>query len=448
MISSSKQSHVATLLSLLSLGKFSVSLRIWAAVGAYGKPSLSAWPSPVVPLGQTVTFRCHSNSPLKRFRLFKRGGTSLPELQGHHVNTCTLGPVTREHAGSYTCFGGYHYPQSDPLQMVVTGVFIEPSISAHPGHLVQEGRNLTLHCQSQVLFDKFILHQKNSTGHFQTCGETFTGGHASADFSIGPMTLWSAGTYRCYGSLSHYPYVWSAPSDPVDIVLTGLSKKPSLSAQGGPVMKSGKSVTLLCSSKRVFHQFLLLREGKNLGRLPAGGRDPRGALQAAFPLGPGTPAHSGVYRCYGSFNHSPYKWSDSSDPLLLSVTGSNTSTCPSTMDPHTTEEARLPQGHSSQLHLLLRLFLAFIYTSILLAVLLCHWLPNNHSHVAIMEGEPKEDRTVISKDSPAEDVIYAPLDHGTLSERLFTPTPLSPMHLSADPSIYEEFDVNQDHAEP
>ena len=38
-------------------------------------------------------------------------------------------------------------------------------------------------------------------------------------------------------------------------------------------------------------------------------------------------------------------------------------------------EARLLQGHSSQLHLLLRLSVAFIYTSIFLAVLVCHWLP-------------------------------------------------------------------------
>ncbi|XP_065775559.1 putative killer cell immunoglobulin-like receptor like protein KIR3DP1 [Muntiacus reevesi] len=403
-----------TLLSLLSFG-FSVSPRIWAPVGEYEKPSLSAWPSAMVPIGQTVTLRCHSDFPLKRFRLFKRDGTSLPELQGHHINNFTLGPVTREHAGSYTCSGGYWDPHSDPLQIVVTGVFTKPFISAHPGPLVQAGGHVTLRCHSQLLFDKFILHQENSTGLFQRHRETFTGGHAAADFFIGPITSGSAGTYRCYGSLSRSPSEWSAPSDPMDIIITGLFKKPSLSAQGDPVMKSGKSVTLLCSSKRAFHQFHLLREGKNLGRRLAGGRDPRGALEAAFPLGPGTPAHSGVYRCYGSFNHSPYAWSDPSEPLLLSVSGSTTSTCPSTMDPHTTEEARLPQGHSSQLHLLLRLSVAFIYTSILLAVLLCHWLPNNHSHVAIMEGEPKEDRTMKSEDSPAEDVIYTPLDHGTLS---------------------------------
>ncbi|MXQ99015.1 hypothetical protein E5288_WYG021871 [Bos mutus] len=60
-----------------------------------------------------------------------------------------------------------------------------------------------------------------------------------------------------------------------------------------------------------------------------------------------------------------------------------------------------------------------------------------------MEGEPKEDRTVNGEDPSAEGVIFAHLNHRTLSERLLTPTPLSPMHLSAETSIYEEFDVNQ-----
>ncbi|XP_045019506.1 putative killer cell immunoglobulin-like receptor-like protein KIR3DX1 isoform X3 [Bubalus bubalis] len=369
-----------TLLSLLSLG-FCVSLRIWPAVGKYEKLSLSTWPSPVVPLGQTVTLWCHSRSPLKRFTLFKRDGNRhLPEFQGHYFNNVTLVPVTREHTGSNMCSGAYQIASSDPLQIVVTGVFTKPSISAHPGPLMQRGENVTLRCHSPVVFDKFILQQESSTGHFQRRGEMLTGGHATADFVIGPMTLATVGTYRCYGSLSGSPYEWSAPSDPVDVVITGLSKKPSLSAQEGPVVRSGENVTLVCSSESAFDQFHLLRDGENLGCPLAGGRSPHGALQAEFPLGPGTPAHSGVYRCYGSFTRSPYLWSDSSDPLFLSVTGSSTGTCPSTMDPDTTEEARLPQGHSSQLHLLLRLSVAFIYTSIFLAVLVCHWLPIKCCH--------------------------------------------------------------------
>uniref|UniRef100_A0A4W2CLY6 Immunoglobulin domain-containing protein n=1 Tax=Bos indicus x Bos taurus TaxID=30522 RepID=A0A4W2CLY6_BOBOX len=280
-------------------------------LGKYEKLSLS-----------TVTLQCHSHSPLKRFRLFKTDGKRrLSELQGHHFNNFTLGPVTGEHAGSYTCSEAYWSAPSDPLEIVVSGVFQKPSISAHPGPLVQQGQNVTLRCHSLVMFDKFILHHENSTGHFQRRGEMLTGGYAPADFSIGPMTLASAGTYRCYGSLRRSPYEWSAPSDPVDIMITGLSKKPSLSAQRGPMVRSGENVTLVCSSESAFDQFHLLREGVNLGRHLAGGQSPRRALQAEFPLGPGTPAHSGVYRCYGSFTCSPYSWSNSSDPLFLSVTG-------------------------------------------------------------------------------------------------------------------------------
>uniref|UniRef100_A0A8C2RV69 Immunoglobulin-like beta-sandwich domain-containing protein n=1 Tax=Capra hircus TaxID=9925 RepID=A0A8C2RV69_CAPHI len=190
---------------------------------------------------------------------------------------------------------------------LLLGVFTKLSISAHPGPLMRAGENVTLCCHSPLLLDKFILHKTSSTGHFQRRGETLTGGHAPADFVIGPMTLPSAGTYRCYGSLSHSPYEGQHPPT---MVVTGLSRKPSLSARAGPVVRSGENMTLVCSFESTFDQFHLLREGKDLGRLLAGEPGPRGALQA-----------DGVYRCYGSFTRSPYSWSDSSDPLLLSVTG-------------------------------------------------------------------------------------------------------------------------------
>ena len=104
---------------------------------------------------------------------------------------------------------------------LLLGVSTKPTISAHPGPLMQVGQNVTLRCHSLVWFDNFTLHQENSTGLFQRSGQMLTGGYAAADFIIGPMTLASVGTYRCYGSLSHSPYVWSAPSDPVDIIITG-----------------------------------------------------------------------------------------------------------------------------------------------------------------------------------------------------------------------------------
>nr|XP_042088433.1 putative killer cell immunoglobulin-like receptor like protein KIR3DP1 isoform X4 [Ovis aries] len=390
---------------------FCVSLRTWAAVGENDKPSLSAYPSPMVPLGQTVTLQCHFRSPLKRFRFFKTDGATMHELHGNHFNTFTLGPVTREHAESYTCSGFARSITallrcSDPLQIVVTGVFTKPSISAHPSPLMRAGENVTLHCQSLLGFDKFTLHQENSSGNFQRRGETFTGGQAPADFSIGPMTLASAGTYRCYGSFSHSPYVWSAPSDPVDIIISGVFPKPSISAHPGPLVHAGENVTLRCHSSMLLDKFILHKTSstghfQGHGETLTGGDGP-----ADFIIGPMTLASAGTYRCYGSLSRSPSEWSAPSDPVDIIITGSTTSTCPSTTDPHTTEDA------------------------------------------AIMEGEPMEDRTVNGEDSAAEDVVYAHLDLRTLSKSRSTPAPLRPMHLSAEPIIYEEFNIKQHHAEP
>ena len=45
----------------------------------------------------------------------------MPKLQGHYFNNFTLGPVTKEHAGSYMCSVANWSALSDPLQIVVTG---------------------------------------------------------------------------------------------------------------------------------------------------------------------------------------------------------------------------------------------------------------------------------------------------------------------------------------
>uniref|UniRef100_A0A452FPY6 Immunoglobulin domain-containing protein n=1 Tax=Capra hircus TaxID=9925 RepID=A0A452FPY6_CAPHI len=374
-----------TLLSLLSLeGTNSIFLSkpvTPSLLGEYEKPSLSAWPSPMVSLGQIVTLQCHFHSPLKSFRLFKTDGASLPELHGHHFNNFTLGPVTREHAG---CYGSLrHTPYewsspSDPVDIIITGECGQTSAFCSLCHRRSNVQS------SITVTSKFHLFQEN---------HTYQG-----------------------------------------LLLPARFRKPSLSAQGGPVVRSGENVTLVCSSESAFDQFHLLREEEDLGPLLAGGRGPHGALQAEFLLGPGTQAHSRVYRCYGSFTRSPYLWSDSSDPLFLSVTGEEP-----------LPETQLPQEHSSTWYVVLGLSTAFTSTSIFLAALVCHWC-STPNHVAIMEGEPMEDRTVNGE------VIHhshlSPLR--TLQQKTDGPllAPLRPIHPSAEPIICEEFNINQDRAVP
>jgi hypothetical protein len=103
------------------------------------------------------------------------------------------------------------------------GIYKKPSLSAQPSTLVKNGGKVTLQCCSEVMFETFIfvLHrQKVTKDLLNLSGESYDGG-SQDNVSIDPLTPVHAGTYRCYGSLNHQPYVWSEPSDPLDIVITG-----------------------------------------------------------------------------------------------------------------------------------------------------------------------------------------------------------------------------------
>uniref|UniRef100_A0A2K5Q3Z8 Immunoglobulin-like beta-sandwich domain-containing protein n=1 Tax=Cebus imitator TaxID=2715852 RepID=A0A2K5Q3Z8_CEBIM len=107
------------------------------------------------------------------------------------------------------------------VSMACVGVYRKPSLQAIPGPLVKSGETVILQCWSDTMFDHFLLHRKRITEDlFRLIGEPHDGG-SQANFSIGPMTTTLAGTYRCYGSVTHSPYQWSSPSDPLDVVITG-----------------------------------------------------------------------------------------------------------------------------------------------------------------------------------------------------------------------------------
>ncbi|XP_011787984.1 PREDICTED: leukocyte immunoglobulin-like receptor subfamily A member 6 [Colobus angolensis palliatus] len=65
----------------------------------------------------------------------------------------------------------------------------------------------------------------------------------------------------------------SAPSDPLDILITGIHDRHSLSVQPGPTVASGENVTLPF---------------------------PHSVVKAEFSMSPVTSAHAGTYRCYAS----------------------------------------------------------------------------------------------------------------------------------------------------
>nr|XP_054395007.1 killer cell immunoglobulin-like receptor 3DL1 isoform X4 [Pongo abelii] len=363
----------------------------WPHEGGQDKPLLSAWPSLLVPPGHVI-LRCHSYLRFNNFSLYKEDGVPVPELYNKIFwNSLFMGSVTPAHAGTYRRWCSHpHSPSgwsasSNPLVIMVTGVHRKPSLLALPGPLVKSEETVILQ--------------------------------------------W---TYRCYGSLSHSPYEWSAPSDPLDIMMTGLYEKPSLSAQPGPRVQAGENVTLSCSSRRSYDIYHLSREqGSRECRLPAVSKV-NGTFQADFPLGPVT--HGGTYRCFGSFRDSPYEWSNSSDPLLVSVTGNPSNSWPSPTKPSS------KIGNPRHLHVLIGTSVVIIPFAILLFFLLHRWCSNKKNAV-VMDQEPAGNRTVNREDSDEQDpqeVTYAQLDHCVFTQRKITCPSQRPKTPPTDTIVYTE----------
>ncbi|XP_072872036.1 killer cell immunoglobulin-like receptor 3DS1 isoform X1 [Chlorocebus sabaeus] len=363
--------------SMACVGFFLVQ-RICPHTGDQDKPFLSAQPSAVVPQGGHVTLRCHYRrgfNNFTNFTLYKDDRSHVPIFHSRiFQKSFLMGPVTPAHAGTYRCRGSHpHSPTewsalSDPLAIRVTGVHRKPSLLALPGPLVKSGETVILQCSSDTVFGHFFLQSEVTFEEpLHLVGE-LRGGGSQANYSIRPTMSALPGTYRCYGSVTHSPYVLSAPSDPLDIMITGLYDKPSLSAQPGPTVQAGENVTLSCSSQNSFDVYHLSREGEARElRLPAVPSVNR-TFQADFPLGPST--HGGTYRCFGSFHIAPYEWSDPSDPLSVSVTGNPSSTWPSPSEPS------CKTGITRHLPIVIRYTVATIIFTILLFFLLHRWCSN------------------------------------------------------------------------
>uniref|UniRef100_A0A2K5NWN7 Immunoglobulin domain-containing protein n=1 Tax=Cercocebus atys TaxID=9531 RepID=A0A2K5NWN7_CERAT len=206
--------------------------------GDQDKTFLFARPSALVPQGGHVTLRCHYRRGLynfTNFTLYKDDRSHVPVFHSRiFQESFLMDPVTPAHAGTYRCRGSY--PHS-PTEWSALRVHKKPSLLALPGPLVKSGETyFFLH--SEVTFEE-LLH---------LVGERHGGG-SQVNYSINSTTSDLAGTYRCYSSATHSPHVLSAPSDPLDIVITGKYEKPSLSAQPGPTVQAGENVTLSCSSR-------------------------------------------------------------------------------------------------------------------------------------------------------------------------------------------------------
>uniref|UniRef100_A0A667ITJ8 Immunoglobulin domain-containing protein n=1 Tax=Lynx canadensis TaxID=61383 RepID=A0A667ITJ8_LYNCA len=324
--------------------------------GTLPKPSIWAEPGSVVLRGSAVTIWCQGILEAQVFFLVKEEHSGFwdvhfPKKPGNTAKF-SITHMTDRHAGRYHC--SYRRPaglseRSDPLELVVTGFHGKPQLSALPSPVVTSGGKVTLQCASWEKFDRFVLRKEGEPRPSSTLdSQRPTSGQFQALFPVGPVTPNVRWTFRCYGYFSKTPQMWSYPSKPLELLVSGsVWDTPDL-ALPNPMVSSGGKVTLQCASWVGFHRFVLMKEGEPRPTWTLDSqRRTSGQFQALFPVGPVTPRLRWTFRCYGYFRNTPHMWSLSSDPLELLVSGTSGGPSPPPTDPSSTAASH-PKDYTVQ----------------------------------------------------------------------------------------------------
>ncbi|KAB0338365.1 hypothetical protein FD754_024631 [Muntiacus muntjak] len=208
---------------LLCLG-LCLSQSTWAQKGNLPPPRITALPGSIVPW------------KAERYRISKVGSPETmdkeEQITPRKTNTLSIAEITTDKTGLYHCSyqrGGHWSQFSDPLQLVMMGAYDKPSLSSVAGTAVAPGENVK--CFSKINHDVFIL---TKDGDHITQKQSSTpqhGGHQTI-FLLNPVSFAQAGTYRCYGAFLDNPYVWSQPSDPLQLqVEAPAAWRPSVETQ-------------------------------------------------------------------------------------------------------------------------------------------------------------------------------------------------------------------------
>ncbi|XP_053512743.1 leukocyte immunoglobulin-like receptor subfamily A member 6 isoform X2 [Artibeus jamaicensis] len=184
-----------------------------------------------------MTIQCQEPAEAEAYKIFKEGGLEPQEAK---TSTLDIKEMKPDQTGLYHCSyrsGELWSPRSSPLTVVLTGAYEKPSLSSMSGTVVASGDKVTLKCFLKFKFDRFILIKEDEFHTIQNQSATCQDSQCQAIFNRGPVNATQAGTYRCYGAFNNDPYVWSHPSDPLELEVKELPDGSTRPTDLGPTQE-------------------------------------------------------------------------------------------------------------------------------------------------------------------------------------------------------------------
>ncbi|XP_038606534.1 immunoglobulin superfamily member 1-like [Tachyglossus aculeatus] len=281
------------------------------------EPLLLARPFPLLLPQEKVTLQCQGWMKGTSFTLYKDGESEPVERADPHGLNAEFSISS---PGRYSC--RYHTATtpdtwsdpSGPVEVVIPDRLPKPSFRALRSSLISLGQTVSLECNGKLQGLVFEL--------FKEGKPVQAGGLSSTDprrihFHLVNVSVGAGGSYSCRTHSRSEPFIWSEPSNTVELVMSGKSPKPTLLAQGGSVFNAGSNVTLSCQASRQGVNFALLKEGSPEATKLQSPED----NQADFLLTDLTAYDSGKYTCVYFEEKAPYGASQLSDTLEIQVSG-------------------------------------------------------------------------------------------------------------------------------